>query len=300
MRVGFLLLSLILSACGGGSLSGSSSPPMDFSVSTTPANSALSSPFTPFMGHTKVMVGFSGSNTSGDSAPFDMQYAYLNSGIFSTYDHAKCLNGTVSTKLCSWWGAWQEDIPARGLYATRFINTAKARNWNAVPRPQIPFFTYYMVLPASGLKEGVAETYALDDQTFLTAYFDDWRFLLQKIDKEQAMLHIEPDLFGYLKARAVAATGQPSDIPAKVSQSNPTDCGTGYTNDAAGYAQCMSTWCASMRPTPRWACIYHLGPIPVRVMLHRGPASCSPWALIRATFWWQIPPTAMPTGTASC
>jgi hypothetical protein len=232
MRVGVLLLGLILSACGGSSSSGSSSPPMDFSVSTTPANATLSAPF---MGHTKVMVGFSGSNTSGDSAPFDMQYQYLNSGSFSTYDHAGCMSGTVSTTLCSWWGAWQEDIPARGLFATRFINTAKARTWNSVSRPQIPFFTYYMVLPASGLSEGVAETYALNDQTFLTAYFDDWRFLLQKIGNEQAMLHIEPDLFGYLKARAAT----PSAIPAKVALSNPTDCGTGYTDDAAGYAKCM-------------------------------------------------------------
>jgi hypothetical protein len=108
-----------------------------------------------------------------------------------------------------------------------------------VSRAQIPFFTYYMVLPASGLSEGVAETYALDDQPFLTAYFDDWRFLLQKIGTEKAMLHIEPDLFGYLKARAAATTGLPSAISAKVTLSNPTDCGTGYTDDAAGYAKCM-------------------------------------------------------------
>lgn len=238
MRVGYLLLGLILSACGGGSggSSGSGSPTMDFSVSTTSANSTLS---TPFMGHTKVMVGFSGGSSSGDLAPFDMQYLYLNSASFSNYDHAGCLNGTVPVSSCSWWGAWQENIPARGLYATRHIGTAKARTWNSVSRAQIPFFTYYMVLPASGLSEGVSETYALDDQTFLTTYFNDWRFLLQKIGNEQAILHIEPDLFGYLKARAATATGQPSAIPAKVALSNPTDCGTGYTDDAAGFAKCM-------------------------------------------------------------
>lgn len=244
MRVGFLLLGLILSACGGGG-GGSqlnSSPVMDFSVSTTPANATLS---TPFMGHTKVMVGFSGGGSSGDQAPFDMQYQYLNSGSFSAYDHAGCLSGTVpiTNTSCPWWGAWQEDRPERGLFATRFINTAKGRTWNSVSRPQIPFFTYYMVLPASGLSEGTSltgETAALNDQTFLTTYFNDWRFLLQmKIGNEQAMLHIEPDLFGYLKARAAATTGLPSAIPAKVALSNPTDCGTGYTDDAAGYAKCM-------------------------------------------------------------
>ncbi|MDO8991182.1 MAG: hypothetical protein Q7U91_16275 [Sideroxyarcus sp.] len=204
-------------------------------MSTTPANATLS---TRFMEHTKVMVGFSGGGSAGDQAPFDMQYQYLNSGNFSSYDHAGCLDGTVpiTNTSCPWWGAWQENSSTRGLFATRFINTAKARTWNSVSRPQIPFFTYYMVLPASGLSEGpslTGETAALDDQSFLTTYFNDWRFLLQKIGNEQAMLHIEPDLFGYLKARAA----QPGDIPAKVTQSNP-DCG-GYANDATGFTKCM-------------------------------------------------------------
>jgi hypothetical protein len=212
---------------------------MDFSVSTTSANASLGAPF---MGHSKLMVGFSGSSTAGDQAPFDMQYQYINSGKFSSYNHAGCIAGTVSTSLCSGWTAWQEDIPARGLFATRFVGTAKGRTWNSVSRPQIPYFTYYMMLPASGLSEGpslTGETAALDDQTFLTTYFNDWRFLLQKIGTEKAVLHIEPDLFGYLKARAATTTGLPSAIPAKVALSNPTDCGSGYTNDAAGYVKCM-------------------------------------------------------------
>ncbi len=255
MRVVFLLFCLILSACGGGgggpstSSGGSSesgggssesgSSGMDFRVSTTSDNATLS---TPFMGHTKVMVGFSGGSSSGDQAPFDMQYQYLNAGSFSTYDHAGCMNGTEPVSSCSWWGAWQEDVAERGLFVTRFIDTARSRTWNSVSRAQIPFFTYYMVLPASGLTEGVAETYALDDQTFLTSYFDDWRFLLQKIGNEQAMLHIEPDLFGYLKAR-----DQPSAIPAKVTQSNPTDC-SGYDNDATGFTKCMIHMVRSYAP----------------------------------------------------
>lgn len=241
MRLGVLPLMLALSACGGGGggSAGGNPPPMDFSVSTTPTNSMLA---TPFMGHTTVMVGFSGGSSAGDQAPFDMQYQYFNSASFSSYDHAGCIAGTVPNSSCSGWIAWQEDVSTRGLFATRFIGTAKARTWNSVSRPQIPFFTYYMVLPASGLSEGpslTGETAALNDQTFLTTYFNDWRFLLQKIGNEQAMLHIEPDLFGYLKARAATTTGLPSAIPALVTASNPTDCGTGYTDDAAGFTQCM-------------------------------------------------------------
>ena len=241
MRFGVFLLCLILAGCGGGGGGGSGSAvgsgaiSMDFSVSTTPANAQLSAAF---LGHTKVMIGFSGS--SGDAAPFDMQYQYLNSPVFGAgYNHANCVSGVTPMALCKGWITWQEDSATRGLFATRFIGGAKGRIWNTVARPQIPFFTYYMVLPASGLTEGTAETAALDDASFLTNYFDDWRFLLQKIGTEQAMLHVEPDLFGYLKARADQTTGLPSAIPATVALSNPADCGTGYTNDSAGFAQCL-------------------------------------------------------------
>jgi hypothetical protein len=244
MRVGtFLLVGLILSGCGGGGGGGGGSggsPAMDFSVSTTPTNSALA---VPFMGYTKVMVGFSGDSSVGDQAPFDMQYQYLNSGVFGAgYNHANCLSGVLPFASCKGWVAWQENSATRGLFASRYVATAKARTWNGVSRPQIPFFTYYMVLPASGLAEGpslTGETAALDDQAFLTNYFDDWRFLLQKIGNDQAMLHIEPDLFGFIKARAATTTGLPSAVPAKVASSNPTDCGAGYTEDAAGYVKCM-------------------------------------------------------------
>ena len=47
-----------------------------------------------------------------------------------------------------------------------------------------------MILPASGLPEGPSEVAAINDQTFLTTYFNDWRFLLQKIGNNQAMLHL--------------------------------------------------------------------------------------------------------------
>lgn len=222
---------------------------MDFSVSTTLANSSLNPTF---MGRSKLLVGFSGDKDAqnrpiAELAPFDMQYQYFNSGVWgSTYNHANCLNGTLAFSDCKGWVAWQESSAIRGLFASRYVSTAKGRKWNNVTRPQIPFFTYYMVLPASGLAEGASptgETAALNDQTFLTNYFDDWRFLLQKIGNDQAILHIEPDLFGFIKARAANTTGPtkdlPSAIPAKVSSSNPTDCGSGYANDASGYVKCM-------------------------------------------------------------
>ena len=145
-------------------------------VSTTATNTTLN---TPFMGRDKLLVGFSGDDASVTAAPFDLRYRYFNSTPFSTYNHANCmLNVTAG---CGGWISWQEQNVPGGLYATRHIQSSQAATWQGAPNPQIPVFTYYMILPGSGLAEGPSEVAAINDQTFLTTYFDDWRFLLQKI-----------------------------------------------------------------------------------------------------------------------
>lgn len=246
----YLCYGLVMTACGGsgGSAGGSSG---NSAAVCTPDSPGYTTASPTFMGRTKLLIGFSGDKDDqnrvvAEQAPFDMQYQYFNSGVWgASYSHASCLNGTTPFSYCKGWVTWQEDSTTRGLYAGRFVSTAKGRQWNGMTRPQIPFFTYYMVLPASGLAEGsstTGETAALNDQHFLTNYFDDWRFLLQKIGNNQAILHIEPDFFGFLKARAGATAGpnqyKPSAIPAKVQASNPSDCSC-YPDDAAGYTQCM-------------------------------------------------------------
>lgn len=201
-------------------------------VSTTASNTTLN---TPFMGRNKLLVGFAGNDSSVTAAPFDMRYRYFNSAPFSTYNHANCmLNVTAG---CSGWLSWQEQGVPGGLYATRHVQASQAATWQGAPSPQIPVFTYYMVLPASGLPEGTAEVAAINDPTFLTTYFNDWRFLLQKIGTSQAMLHVEPDFWGYVRA----INSNPAAVPAKVTQSNPIDCGNAaqYPDNAAGFAQCM-------------------------------------------------------------
>lgn len=202
-------------------------------VSTTATNTTLS---TPFMGRDKLMVGLSGQDASAAAAPFDLRYRYLNSMPFSTYNHANCM-ANVTSGCTGWWGGWQEQGVPGGLYATRHIQSTQAATWEGAPHPQIPVFTYYMILPASGLPEGTTEVAAINDQTFLTTYFNDWRFLLQKIGSNQAMLHLEPDFWGFVRA----LNSDPTAVPAKVTLSNPGDCGNAaqYPNNAAGFTQCM-------------------------------------------------------------
>jgi hypothetical protein len=202
------------------------------SVSTSASNTTLNAPF---MGHNKLLVGFAGDDSSVTAAPFDIRYRYINSSAFSTYDHASCMLNVGAN--CPWWGGWQEQGVPGGLYATRHVAASQAATWQSVSRPQIPAFTYYMVLPASGLQEGTSEVAAINDTTFLTQYFDDWRFLLQKIGNNPALLHVEPDFWGFVRS----LNSNPAAVPAKVAASNPTDCSdtTQFPDNAAGFARCM-------------------------------------------------------------
>lgn len=212
------------------------------SVSTTDTNTTLR---TPFMGRTKMLVGFAGDDASVTAAPFDIRYRYFVSAPFSGFDLASCmLNVTASCQ--SWWGGWQEPGVAGGLYATRHVSASQAATWQSVSRPQIPAFTYYMLQPASGLAEGTSEVAAINDQTFLTQYFNDWRFLLQKIGTNQALLHVEPDFWGYLRQ----LNSNPAAVPAQVTASNPTDCGNAaqYPNNAVGFARCMISMARKYTP----------------------------------------------------
>jgi hypothetical protein len=74
----------------------------------------------------------------------------------------------------------------------------------------------------------------LGDATLLARYFADWRLVLQRIGSHPALLHIEPDFWGYVEQ----SNPDPHAIPAKVTTANPTDC-AGYENSAAGFAKCL-------------------------------------------------------------
>jgi hypothetical protein len=164
------------------------------------------------------------------AAPFDARYLYISGGIRPAGTCASsCSNACVA-----WWGCWQEYTAAPGLYATRHIQRSLGATWQGSARPQMPMFTYYEILQSTGVRDGKEEVTALDDAAFLTRYFDDWRFLLQKIGSTQVMLHVEPDFWGYVRQ----VNTNPHAIPAPVAAANPTDCGA-QENSVAGFARCM-------------------------------------------------------------
>jgi hypothetical protein len=54
----------------------------------------------------------------------------------------------------------------------------------------------------------------------------------------QALLHIEPDFWGYAEQYTVTAGGSATTLPAAVASANPTDCSS-MPNTIAGMGQCM-------------------------------------------------------------
>jgi hypothetical protein len=120
------------------------------------------------------------------------------------------------------------------MYATYFINGATAES-----PAQIPMFTYYEILQTAqatinGFQEGTAEaTQAATNVGIMTRYYNDWRFLLQKIGTSKALLHIEPDFWGYVRL-----AGDPTQLAAAVGSANPIDC-SNQPATIAGMGKCM-------------------------------------------------------------
>lgn len=229
------LLFLTLAACGGGG-GGSSSGTAAGSSSTTAGSGGSGSGggacATTFLRHNTLLVGAQMADATAAAAPFDVRYLYLAGGIAPA---EACMSSCNAAANCgNWWGCWQEFTAAPGLYATRHLQRAASATWQGAARPQVPMFTYYEILHSSGVAEGSAEVAALNDAAFLTRYFDDWRFLLQKIGNAEAMLHIEPDFWGYVRS----VNGDPHALPAPVRSANPADCGA-HENSVAGFARCL-------------------------------------------------------------
>jgi hypothetical protein len=169
------------------------------------------------------------------AAPFDLQYVYLAGDLFDgTTPCTSCATGCTASGTsctggaCDWWGCWQYDMDPPGDYARTFDMTCATQK-------QIPMFTYYIILPASGVTEGSPEVKtAAANVSFMTRYFADWRFLLKQIGQSTALLHIEPDFWGY----AEQISEDPTTLTAAVASANPTDCAS-LPNTIAGMGKCM-------------------------------------------------------------
>lgn len=222
----------------GGSLPGSGGSPVDGGATSGAIGAALLAS----LGANTVLIGGSMDDATASKAPFDGRYLYLSGGLFDgSAPCASCASGCTSagascanTAGCGWWGCWQYDQDPPGQYVIGFVGSNEKATWQGAARRQIPWFTYYEELQTSGLPEGTTQVAALNDVAFLTRYLADWRFVLQKIGSHVALLHIEPDFWGYVEQQSE----NPHAIAAKVASANATDCAD-QENSAAGLARCM-------------------------------------------------------------
>jgi hypothetical protein len=114
------------------------------------------------------------------------------------------------------------------------VTKASSATYGGQAHAQIPMITYYLVLQASGVSEGKPEVAAMNNQTFLHRYFADYRLVLQRIGTARALLHIEPDFWGYVEQSG----SDPHVMPAPVTAANPTDCAS-VENSISGVARCL-------------------------------------------------------------
>lgn len=245
-----LLVASALCACNFSS-SGAAPEPRPPPPPPPPEASCLGSNLLGWAGKTRLLVGISAGDTAARAASYDIRYQYIPGQLpdgpgpcarcdksCSTTD-AQGTRSCANSAGCNWWGCWQWDQDPPGAFARSFIQRAKAQG-------QIPMFTYYVVLPASGLQEGIPELAAVNDPSFLARYLADWKFLLQQVGQEKALLHVEPDFWGYGQHRSA----DPGSIPARVKAANPADCGA-FDDSLAGLGRCLIAMARIYAPNAR-------------------------------------------------
>ena len=138
------------------------------------------------------------------------------------------LAGGVDTG--SGWATWNED----GTFVSRYV--AESRRARV-----LPVLTYYMLLQSAGNGAGGDEAEQdlahLRDTALMRTYYADLRLALRRAAGTRTVLHVEPDLWGYVQQRARRADDASSGPAAVASSGDPALAGLPDT--AAGFAQAV-------------------------------------------------------------
>ena len=146
--------------------------------------------------------------------PWRYRYAYLASG--------------VNTPAPQPWTYWNSPS---GAYATYYMNNSSANGY-------VPIFTYYEMLqslPSTGATESDRDFSNLNNTSTMNAYYANFKQLMQLAGSygKTVVVHVEPDLWGYLEQRA--GTGDASSLTASVASSGLAEA-AGLPNTVQGYA----------------------------------------------------------------
>ncbi len=141
------------------------------------------------------------------------------------------LAGGVNTG--SGWATWNPD----GTFVSRYVRESRRAGLT-------PVLTYYQLLPSRGAGEGRGEAERdlanLNDKATMKAYYDDLALALRRAGEaaggKTVVLHVEPDLWGYVQQRARADDA--ASVPAAVASTGDPRL-AGLPDTAAGFAQAV-------------------------------------------------------------
>ena len=138
---------------------------------------------------------------TGSGVPWRYRYQYLAGGVNTSGN----------------WLTWQDPSKPPGQFALDYM-----ANSTAAPTNYIPVFTWYELLqslPSTGSSELDRDYNNLNNASTMDAYFSSFKVLMQKAGQYggQVVVHVEPDLWGYMQQKA--AGGSASSIPAMVKSS---------------------------------------------------------------------------------
>jgi len=148
-------------------------------------------------------------------APFGLRYQYLAGGVNTGK-------------------SWQTWDPGAS-FVTRYISESEAHHI-------VPVFSYYQMrqsLPGAGSADEIAADLGnLDNAMTMRAYFLDLKAFFVKAASARGpvVLHLEPDLFGFVEPHAAADDA--SNVPAAVASTGIAEL-RGIPNTAAGFAQAV-------------------------------------------------------------
>lgn len=181
-----------------------------------------------------------------DSAPFRFRYQYLAGGV----------------NTGSGWATWNAD----GTFVSRYVAESAAAGMVSV-------FPYYQLLqsnPQTGLGEAAQDLAHLDDPALMTAYWADVRlFFTRAAGSAPVILHVEPDLWGYVQ-QASGSANDASAVRARVGSLGIADL-AGLPDTVAGFAAAFRRLRDAIAPNVLLA--YHLSDWGTGIDLHLSATS---------------------------
>jgi hypothetical protein len=138
------------------------------------------------------------------------------------------LSGGVNTGRG--WSSWSQ---GGGSFVSGFVQ-------DSVDHGFLPVFSYYQLresAPGNGQGEEQGDLDNLRNPATMRAYYADLRLFFQKAGEtgRTAVLHVEPDLWGYIQRNA---SGDAANVPAAVTTAGASEL-AGLPNDARGFAQAI-------------------------------------------------------------